>query len=104
MNPNFLEFEQPIAELKAKIEELRHLDDPTLNIGDEIDQLDRPGGKTAVGVRYCGTDSSVCLRLGKDWQVSASRQLLSNLRMLAEVQQVEVVYHRGDRGTGPVNM
>ncbi len=63
-----------------------------------------PGGKTAVGVRYCGTDSSVCLRLGKDWQVSASRQLLSNLRMLAEVQQVEVVYRRGDRGTGPVNM
>ncbi len=39
MNPNFLEFEQPIAELEAKIEELRHLDDPTLNIGDEIDQL-----------------------------------------------------------------
>lgn len=39
MNPNFLEFEQPIAELEAKIEELRHLDDPTLNIGAEIEQL-----------------------------------------------------------------
>ncbi|MGA7966124.1 MAG: acetyl-CoA carboxylase carboxyltransferase subunit alpha [Gammaproteobacteria bacterium] len=39
MNPNFLEFEQPIAELEAKIEELRHLDDPTLNIGGEIEQL-----------------------------------------------------------------
>jgi len=39
MNPNFLEFEQPIAELEAKIEELRHLDDPTLNIGEEIEQL-----------------------------------------------------------------
>ncbi len=39
MNPNFLEFEQPIAELEAKIEELRHLDDPTVNIGEEIEQL-----------------------------------------------------------------
>ncbi len=39
MNPNFLQFEQPIAELEAKIEELRHLDDPTLNIGEEIEQL-----------------------------------------------------------------
>lgn len=39
MNPNFLDFEQPIAELEAKIEELRHLDDPTLNIGAEIEQL-----------------------------------------------------------------
>ena len=39
MNPNFLEFEQPIAELEAKIEELRHLDDPTLNISAEIEQL-----------------------------------------------------------------
>jgi len=53
------------------------------------------GGKTAVGVRYCGPDSSICLRLGKDWQVSASRQLLSTLRTLAGVRRVEVVYRRG---------
>ncbi len=58
------------------------------------------GGKTAVGVRYCGPDSSVCLRLGADWQVSASRQLLSSLRTLEGVRRVEVVYRRG----GPVNM
>lgn len=36
MNLNFLEFEQPIAELEAKIEELRHVADPTLNLGEEI--------------------------------------------------------------------
>lgn len=40
MNMNFLDFEQPIAELDAKIEELRHLgNDTALNIADEIDRL-----------------------------------------------------------------
>jgi len=40
MNPNFLDFEQPIAELEAKIEELRYVgDDTEINIGDEISRL-----------------------------------------------------------------
>jgi len=40
MNPNFLEFEQPIAELEAKIEELRHAsDDANININEEIGRL-----------------------------------------------------------------
>jgi acetyl-CoA carboxylase carboxyl transferase subunit alpha len=42
MNPNFLEFEQPIAELEAKIEELRHLGsdaDSDVNINEEIHRL-----------------------------------------------------------------
>ena len=40
MNLNFLEFEQPIAELEAKIEELRYVgDDAEINIGEEIDRL-----------------------------------------------------------------
>jgi acetyl-CoA carboxylase carboxyl transferase subunit alpha len=40
MNPNFLEFEQPIAELEAKIEELRYVsDDSEINISDEISRL-----------------------------------------------------------------
>lgn len=40
MNMNFLDFEQPIAELDAKIEELRHLgNDNGVNIADEIDRL-----------------------------------------------------------------
>ena len=38
MNPNFLDFEQPIADLQAKIEELRLVGhDNALNIGDEIE-------------------------------------------------------------------
>ena len=42
MNPNFLEFEQPIAELEAKIEELRHVGSDgsaEFNIQDEIQRL-----------------------------------------------------------------
>ena len=39
---NFLDFEQPIAELEARIEELRHVsDDGELNIHDEITRLQR---------------------------------------------------------------
>ena len=40
MDPNFLEFEQPIAELEAKISELRLVGtDNNLNIADEIKNL-----------------------------------------------------------------
>jgi len=40
MNPNFLDFEQPIAELEAKIEELRYVgDDADINISEEIARL-----------------------------------------------------------------
>ncbi len=40
MNLNFLDFEQPIAELEAKIEELRYVgSDNEINIGDEIQRL-----------------------------------------------------------------
>ncbi|MFP4559814.1 MAG: acetyl-CoA carboxylase carboxyltransferase subunit alpha [Thiohalorhabdus sp.] len=42
MNNRFLDFEQPIAELEAKIEELRYVtDEPDLNIGEEIERLER---------------------------------------------------------------
>ncbi len=40
MNPNFLEFEQPIAELEAKIEELRLVgNDSDINLSEEIAKL-----------------------------------------------------------------
>ncbi len=42
MDLKFLDFEQPIAELEAKIEELRFVgDDSALNINEEIDRLKR---------------------------------------------------------------
>ncbi|MDX1250875.1 MAG: acetyl-CoA carboxylase carboxyltransferase subunit alpha [Gammaproteobacteria bacterium] len=41
MNLNFLEFERPIAELEAKIEELRYVsNDNEINIGNEIARLE----------------------------------------------------------------
>jgi acetyl-CoA carboxylase carboxyl transferase subunit alpha len=40
MNPNFLDFEQPIAELEAKVEELRHASHgQAFNIDDEVSRL-----------------------------------------------------------------
>ncbi|MBN7796769.1 acetyl-CoA carboxylase carboxyl transferase subunit alpha [Parahaliea mediterranea] len=40
MNPNYLDFEQPIAELEVKIEELQHVgSDADINIGEEIERL-----------------------------------------------------------------
>jgi acetyl-CoA carboxylase carboxyl transferase subunit alpha len=40
MNPNYLDFEQPIAELEAKIEELRLVSqDNGLNLADEVSKL-----------------------------------------------------------------
>ena len=40
MNLNFLEFEQPIAELEAKIDELNYVsDDADINISDEVKKL-----------------------------------------------------------------
>ncbi len=42
MNLNFLEFEQPIAELEAKIEELRYVgNDAEINISEEISRLEQ---------------------------------------------------------------
>lgn len=41
MNPNYLDFEQPIAELEAKIDELRNVgNDTDLNLADEIARLE----------------------------------------------------------------
>ena len=40
MNPNYLDFEQPIAELEVKIEELQLVgSDNNINISDEITKL-----------------------------------------------------------------
>jgi acetyl-CoA carboxylase carboxyl transferase subunit alpha len=40
MNPNFLDFEQPIAELEAKIDELRYVSSSDINLGDEVARLE----------------------------------------------------------------
>ena len=46
MNPNYLDFEQPIAELQVKIDELRAVSaDNDLNILDEIEKLEEKSDK-----------------------------------------------------------
>jgi acetyl-CoA carboxylase carboxyl transferase subunit alpha len=46
MNPNYLDFEQPIAELEVKIEELQLVgSDAELNLSSEIDELRRKSSK-----------------------------------------------------------
>lgn len=61
MNPNFLDFEQPIAELEAKIEELRFVgDDTEINISDEISRLQE---------KCCNLTESIFNKL-TPWQTS----------------------------------
>ena len=61
MDPNFLDFEQPIAELQAKIEELRYVtDDSDINITDEIFTLEKKADSLT---------KSIFSKL-KPWQIS----------------------------------
>ncbi len=61
MDPNFLEFEQPIAELQAKIEELRYVtDDSDINITEEIATLEKKADSLT---------KSIFSKL-KPWQIS----------------------------------
>ena len=51
MNPNFLEFEQPIAELEAKIEELRLVgNDTDVSISEEIRKLEEKSIKLTENI------------------------------------------------------
>ena len=51
MNPNYLDFEQPIAELEVKIEELRSVGhDNDLNISDEINKLIEKSAKLTAKI------------------------------------------------------
>ena len=43
---NFLDFEKPLLEIQTKIEELRHLKDDSLNIANELTQLQEKFDKT----------------------------------------------------------
>ncbi len=51
MDLNFLEFEQPIAELEAKIDELRHVaGNDEVNINDEIERLKKKSAKLTESI------------------------------------------------------
>ena len=51
MNLNFLDFEQPIAELEAKIDELHYVsDDADVNISEEVDKLKAKSRELTVSI------------------------------------------------------
>ncbi|GAG39818.1 unnamed protein product, partial [marine sediment metagenome] len=51
MNLNFLDFEQPIAELEAKIEELKHVGlEGGINISEEISRLQKKSTKLTESI------------------------------------------------------
>jgi acetyl-CoA carboxylase carboxyl transferase subunit alpha len=53
MNLNFLDFEQPIAELEAKIDELRYVsDDADVNISEEVDKLKAKSRELTESIFY----------------------------------------------------
>ncbi len=61
MNPNYLDFEQPIAELEAKIRELRNVgSDNSLNIEEEIQRLEQK----------CRDRTRTIFGELSDWQIS----------------------------------
>ncbi len=61
MNPNYLDFEQPIAELEAKIRELRNVgSDNSLNIEEEIQRLEQK----------CRDRTRTTFSELSDWQIS----------------------------------
>ncbi len=65
MNPNFLDFEQPIADLQAKIEELRLVgSDNDLNISDEIARLEEKN-KTLTKNIFSDLDSWQIARMAR---------------------------------------
>jgi acetyl-CoA carboxylase carboxyl transferase subunit alpha len=65
MNPNFLDFEQPIADLQAKIEELRRVgSDNDLNINDEISRLQEKN-KTLTKNIFSDLDSWQVARMAR---------------------------------------
>ena len=105
----FLDFEQPIAELEAKIEELRHVtSESEVNIKDEISRLQaksrqltrnifanltpwqitqlarhpQRGGQCAVMLRYRGSGASGTLGCGVEWKVRPTAELLEQLAEL----------------------
>lgn len=65
MNPNYLDFEQPIADLQAKIEELRLVgNDNDINISDEIARL-KEKNKTLTKNIFSDLDSWQIARMAR---------------------------------------
>ena len=90
MDLNFLEFEQPVAELEAKIEELRHVGvDNELNIHEEIERLEK---------KSIGLTESIFSSLSP-WQISQLSRHPQRPYLLDYVKRIFDDFHElhGDR-------
>lgn len=90
MNPNYLDFEQPIAELEAKIRELRNVSsDNSMNLEEEIQRLEQK----------CRDRTKAIFSELSDWQIS---QLARHPQRPHTLDYVPMVFDRfeelhGDR-------
>jgi len=90
MNPDFLDFEQPIAELEAKIQDLRFVsDDAEVNIQEEIQRLEE---------KCLALTENIFSKL-KPWQISQVSRHPRRPYTLDYIPQLftEFVELRGDR-------
>jgi len=90
MNPDFLDFEQPIAELEAKIQDLRFVsDDAEVNIQEEIQRLEE---------KCLALTENIFSKL-KPWQISQVSRHPRRPYTLDYIPQIftEFVELRGDR-------
>jgi len=90
MNLNFLEFEQPIAELEAKIDELRHVSvNGEVSITDEIARLQKKSRKLTESIFSSLTS----------WQIAQLARHPQRPYMLDYLQQITTEFHElhGDR-------
>ncbi len=93
MNPNYLDFEQPIAELEAKIRELRNVgSDNSMNIEEEIQRLEQK----------CRERTKAIFSGLSEWQVS---QLARHPQRPYTLDYIPMIFDRfeelhGDRAYG----
>ncbi len=93
MNPNYLDFEQPIAELEAKIRELRNVgSDNSLNLEEEIQRLEAK----------CREQTEAIFSGLSDWQIS---QLARHPQRPYTLDYIPMIFDRfeelhGDRHFG----
>lgn len=93
MNPNYLDFEQPIAELEAKIRELRNVgSDNSLNLEEEIQRLEAK----------CRERTEAIFSGLSDWQIS---QLARHPQRPYTLDYIPMIFDRfeelhGDRHFG----
>ena len=93
MHPQFLDFEQPIAELQAKIAELRYVtDDSEVNISEEIQTLDRKAENLT---------SAIFAKL-TPWQVSQLSRHPNRPYTIDYIERIftDFEYLHGDRAYG----